>query len=98
MKNKWVSFLSKLAFICNLCFLFGLVILNTRNFINNQPVEGTIVILGTFGALLINSILQLCLLFLRITKKDIPVAAWLRIFNVAVFAIQIIRYFLMPGN
>ena len=98
MKYKWVSFLSKLAFICNLCFLLGLVIMRTHNFIPYQAVNGTVVILGTFGSIIINVILQSCLLVLRVTKKDVPVKAWLRIVNVAVFAIQIIFYFFLPGN
>jgi hypothetical protein len=96
MKNKWVSFLSKVAFICNLCFLLGIVITNTQNFITNQALDGTVVILGTFGSLLVNMVLQACLLVLRLAKKDIPVSVWLRVFNVAIFAVEIVRYFFLP--
>lgn len=71
--------------------------MRTHNFIPYQAVNGTIVILA-FGAFFVNLILQTCLLVLRVAKKDIPVGAWLRVFNVAMFAVQIIFFFYLPGN
>jgi hypothetical protein len=97
-KNKWVAFLSKVAFICNLCFLLGIVIRYTHDFIGNQTLKGTVVILGTFASLLFNCILQAGMLLLRAGKKEIPVSPWLRVFNVVVFALQVIFYFLLPGD
>ncbi len=98
MKNKWVSFLSKVAFICNLCFLMGLVIMYTHFFIANQAINSTVVVLGTFVSLFLTVILQVCLLVLRVGKKDIPVKPWLRIANVSVFGVQLVYYFLTSGR
>jgi hypothetical protein len=98
MKNKWLSFVSRVALICNLCSLFIIVIHYTGDFIAGyHAVESTIVVLG-FLSVVLNIILQLILFIRRITKKEIPVQAWLRIFNVAVFTVQILYYFIIPGR
>jgi len=97
MKYNWLAFLSRLAFICNLCFLISFIIHYTGNFLAKFPrIIGTIVILAVVS-LIINLILQVILTVLRIQKKQIPVHAWVRIFNLAVFVIQIWYTFLLQG-
>jgi hypothetical protein len=62
-----------------------------------QAIDGTIIILGLL-AFFLNIVLQVILFVLRATKKDIPVAAWLRIFNMAALIVQLVYYFLVLGN
>lgn len=57
-------------------------------------IVGTIVILG-FISLLVNVVLQTILLVLRVKSKTIGIKAWIRIFNVAIFAVQIVYYFII---
>ena len=98
MKYNWLAFLSRLAFICNLCFLIVFIIHFTGNFLANwHNIIGTIVILG-FVSLVINLVLQAILSILRIQKKGIPVQAWVRIFNLAVFVLQLLYFFSLPGT
>jgi len=97
MKYNWLAFLSRLAFICNLCFLVMFIIHFTHNFLASfGNIIGTIVILG-FVSLIINLVLQAILTVRRIQKKNIPIRAWIRIFNLAVFVLQVWYYFSLPG-
>lgn len=75
-----------------------MIIQRTHDFISNQTITGTVVILGMFVSLFLNVILQVALLVLRVAKKDVPVKAWLRIVNATVFAVQLVYFFLTQGN
>ncbi len=72
--------------------------MHTHDFISFQALKSTVVILGTLVSLLVNVILQIWLLVLRVSKKEVQVKPWLRVTNVAIFAVQLIYYFLVPGN
>lgn len=98
MKYKWLSFLSQVAAICNVCSLFMIFASRWVNTITNyQAIDGTIIILG-FLAFFLNIVLQAILFVFRVTKKEIPVAPWLRIFNIAVLGLQLIYYFVVLGK
>jgi hypothetical protein len=98
MKNNWLPFLSRLAFLCNVCSLFVIITHYTGNMIATwHNIIGTIVILGVVS-ILINVALQIILLVYRIKQKDIPIPHWVRIFNVAMFVAQILFYFIIPGQ
>ena len=74
-----------------------LIIHFTHNFLEGwHHIISTVVILG-FVSLLINFVLQVILTVLRIQKKNIPLQAWVRIFNLAVFVLQLWYTFLLPG-
>ena len=42
---KWLLFLSRLAFICGLCFLLSLSLL-VRNWTNDDAITSTIIMIG----------------------------------------------------
>jgi hypothetical protein len=97
-KYKWLSFMSKVAVICNACSIFMIFASRWLNTITtNRAIQSTIITLGLL-AFFINLMLQATLFILRVTKKEIPVAAWLRIFNMAAFGLQIVYYFIIPGK
>ncbi len=95
---KWLSFFSRIALICNLCFLCMMFVHYTYDFLAGlHGIESTVVVLGVLS-FIVNIILQACLFIFRAVKKDISIKPWLRIFNVAMFALQIIYYFIIPGK
>jgi hypothetical protein len=81
--------LSRVAFICNICFLLTAFVLWLPN-----PPEGnlisTIIVLGYFLAIVINVLLNLSLLILfalgKLSAPRIPI--WLLIVNFLFFIIQ----------
>jgi hypothetical protein len=95
MQYKWLSFLSKVAFICNLLFLLCFVILYTHNFITNKNLQSFIIILGWFVSFFINLIVNITELLLLFNRKISPVKNWLRTFNFVIFIIQVIDYFFL---
>jgi hypothetical protein len=88
-----LRFLSRVAFICNTCFLLALVILWLKH-----PPEGElislIIILGYVLAMLINGIVNLwyaiLLLFRKPLKTYVPV--WLIIVNFLFLIAQLILF------
>lgn len=97
-KYGWLSFLAKVAFICNVCSVFMIFASRWMNAVTTiQVIQRTIVILGVL-AIFVNLILQAIFFIFRVTKKEIPVAAWLRIFNLAALGIQLVAYFIIPGK
>lgn len=98
MKYNWLAFLSRLAFICNLCFLVIFITQLTYNFLASwHNIIGTIAILG-FSSLIISAILQAILAVRRITNKPIPVKAWLRIANLVFFIMELWYFFYLQGR
>jgi hypothetical protein len=88
-----IKFLSRVAFICNICFLLTLVLIWI-----NHPPEGAIVsliiILGYFLAFLFNGMANLCYGFLLIIRRfrlrEIPF--WLIIVNFLFLILQLILF------
>jgi len=85
--------LSRVAFICNICFMLAVMILYLKN-----PPEGElisiIIVLGYVLAAFINLIVNFCyivrLVFRRPLKKFIP--AWLMIANFIFLIPQLILF------
>lgn len=88
-----LRFLSRVAFICNTCFLMALVILWLKH-----PPEGElislIIILGYVLAMLINAIITIWYAILLFSRKpsNISVPRWLVIANFLFFIIQLILF------
>jgi len=88
---------SKIAFICNVCFIIDIIILSIDNKKNNsgtpgmlklQPVEATLAILGC-GAIIINLIFFLVSLYWIFSGKFKKVPLWIVLFNLVLFSAEI---------
>lgn len=93
---RWLLFLSKLAFVCNLLFIPAFV-LQVRNFIPNQDLASYIIIIGFVFAILFNPITNLCYLILFfINKKSLTIIpAWLIVMNIIFLFLQVIFLLIM---
>lgn len=89
---RWLNFLSRVAFICNLAFLLS-AFLQYKNFIGNQSLLSTVVIIGYFLGVFIFSPLVNILYFIQLVKKrDLYqfVPKWLVVSNFIFLLTQII--------
>ena len=90
-----LRFLSRLAFICNLCWL----LVSFSQWLPQLPdnaITSNIIVLAWFGGSLLNILLNVILLFLllirRLRKTGIPI--WLMIVNFIFFALQVTVFIL----
>ncbi len=89
------SFLSKVAFIFNTCFLicFGIRYLpNFETIIPWTVVKNTIIILG-YLAIFLNGPLNVARFYYFIRRRPVNVPHWLSIFNFAVLLLMIVYFF-----
>jgi hypothetical protein len=97
-----VRIFSKIAIICNVCFLLSLLFrilnFNASNATNGSVVaplpwlQNTLIILG-YGAIFLNIIFFSFYLFLLVFKQQIMVGRWILIFNLMVFILQLVYFF-----
>ena len=88
---RWLLFLSRVAFICNILFIPAFI-LQIRNFISNQDLSSYIIIIGFVFAILFNPVTNLCYLFLFFMNKKslVSIPAWLIVMNVVFLFLQVI--------
>lgn len=89
---RWLLFLSRVAFVCNLFFLLS-ALLQWKAFISDQSVVSTIVIAGYFLAVFLFSPLVNVLYGAQaILKKNLfqVVPRWLVLTNFLFFVLQIV--------
>jgi hypothetical protein len=80
---RWLLFLSRLAFICGICFLLSLS-LRFYEWTKDQDIASTIITIGYFIGILVVPITILCYLIVVIRKKNLIAAVpiWLIISNI----------------
>jgi hypothetical protein len=88
---RWLLFLSRLAFICGICFLLSLS-LRFYEWTKDQDIASTIITIGYFIGILVVPITMLCYLIVVIRKKNLIAAVplWLVISNVIFLFILLI--------
>lgn len=89
---RWLLFLSRVAFICNVCFLLS-ALLQWKAFIPDQTVVSTIVIAGYFLAVfLLSPLVNVLYGAQALLKKNLfgLVPRWLVIVNFLFFVLQIV--------
>ena len=89
---RWLSFLLKVAFVCNLFFLFT-VLLHFSSFLQDQALISTIVIMGYFLSVLVfNPIANIVCLVVLLFRKELfdIVPAWLVIANFIFLILQVL--------
>ena len=93
---RWLLFLSKLAFICNLLFIPAFI-LQIKNFIGDSDLSSYIIIIGFVFAILFNPLVNLCYLvifFINKTRLSI-VPVWLIVINILFLFFQVIFLLMM---
>ena len=90
MRTHLHLFISRVAFICNVLFLYCLLVRHTKDFLVNQDVNSVIIILGWGVAFFLNIFLTFFWFFILVTKKSSDIPVWLNASNALVFLVQII--------
>jgi hypothetical protein len=86
---RWLLFLSRLAFICNIFFLLAFS-LQLSDWIKEEEITSTVVILGYVMGFSLNPFVNLCYLFTAIIarKKLAIIPVWLIVGNVLFLVID----------
>ena len=88
---RWLLFISRVALLCNVSFGLTMIIRYSHDFIHNQSVNNYIITLG-YVAFPLNFILNVLLLVLMFSKKNIGVPSWLSITNFIFLIAQMIVF------
>jgi len=96
---RWLLFLSRVAFICNLFSILTLLIL-WKDFISQQAIVGTIAILGYILAIVFNPFVNLCYGLLFIAKRSALgiIPNWVLFSNFIFLILQLLYIFLLNGT
>jgi hypothetical protein len=86
---RWLLFLSRLAFICNIFFLLAFSI-QISHWVKNQDITDYIITIGFVMAFILNPLVNLCYLFTGVIsrKKLAIVPLWLIVANVLFLVID----------
>jgi hypothetical protein len=87
---RWLLFLSRLAFICGICFLLSLSLL-IGSWTKDEAISSTVIIIGFVIGLLVVPATLICYLVVLVKKKIVPVPLWLVISNI-VFMFILLLY------
>lgn len=88
---RWLLFLSRVAFICNLFFLLT-VLLQWRNLIGDERIASTVVIIGYFFAIfLFNPIVNISYGIVLVGRRSLVsiVPRWLALANFIFLLLQL---------
>ena len=87
---RWLLFLSRLAFICNVFFLLA-ISLQFSDWLKNEDLSGTIAIIGYFMVALINPLVNMFYLALFLIRKKFwqVVPSWIFTANILFLVMQI---------
>ena len=93
---RWLLFLSKLAFICNLAFLVSFVFRFT-NWLSNHDIRAYIIIIGwVLGAIFNPIVVFIYLILFWINRKKLAIVpVWLIVINILFLFLQLISLLLM---
>ena len=91
---QWLLFFSRVAFICNVCFLIAFSIQMT-DWIKNEDITSLVALIGYVLGFIVNPILNLSylILFLFSRKRLRMVPSWLITANILFLVIQILYIF-----
>jgi hypothetical protein len=88
---RWLLVLSRVAFICNICFLIAFSIQMT-DWIKNEDITSLIALIGYVMGFIINPLLVFCylLVFVFSRKRLRSIPSWLLTANILFLFIQIL--------
>ena len=87
---RGLLFLSRVAFICNIFFLIAFS-LQLSNWIKNEELTSTIMMLGYVFVFILSPVVNICYLFLVLLRKKLGriLPAWLVTANVLFLVIEL---------
>jgi hypothetical protein len=87
---RWLLKFSRIAFVCNICFLLAFSI-QVSNWINNQDANDYIITIGYVMGFILNPLVNLCYLIVLIfsRKKLVIVPSWLLVANILFLVIDV---------
>jgi len=93
---RWLLFLSRVAFICNLFFLVSFT-LRFGNWIGEGTTVSTVIILGYVLGVLVNPVTVFCYLFVFVFRKKYLeiIPSWLMVLNAAFLVLQLVFLLLL---
>jgi len=93
---RWLLFLSKLAFICNLAFLVSFVF-KVTNWLSNHDIKAYIIIIGwVLGGIFNPIVVFIYLIVFWIKRKKLAIVpVWLIVMNILFLFLQLIFLLLM---
>jgi hypothetical protein len=96
---RWLLFLSRVALICNICFLFSFSLL-IYDWIRREDITSLIVNMGYVMGFVINPLMNLCYLLVFLLKRSglKIVPSWLITANILFLAIQILYILYLNGK
>lgn len=96
---RWLLFLSRLAFVCNVFFLLA-VSLQLMRWFQNQDAEALVIIIGFFMAAVVNPAANLCSLILLVGNKSRLqlVPRWLLTANAFFLTLQVLYLINLNGT
>src|SRR5215207_3309627 len=97
---RWLSFLLRVAFICNIFFLLS-VVLHFSSFLRDQAIVSTVVIIGyVLSVFVFNPLANIICFMLLLFKKELfnTVPKWLVLTNFVFLILQIIYILLFLND
>ena len=88
---RWLLFLSRVAFVCNLLILVSFSLLLTQ-WLKHEELSSTIVITGYVLSILFNPVVNLSYLVVFWVKKNglVIVPSWLVVMNILFLMLQLV--------
>jgi hypothetical protein len=94
---RWLLFLSRLAFICGICFVLSLSLL-IEDWAKDEDITGTLITIGFVMGLIIVPVTLLCYLGVIIFKKKLPVPLWLVVSNILFLFVLLFYIIFINGH
>lgn len=91
--NPLLAFLSKLAIICNGCFVFSLIAMFLRGFAFSAPFMNFVAVLGLEMAPVVSLLFAVGVLIAKLKKITLTLPAWQTILNLLMLLFQLIFIF-----
>ena len=93
---RWLLFLSRVAFICNILFLVSFS-LRIYDWLGVEEIVSTIVIIGWVLAIIFNPVVNLCyLVFFWLKRQSLSIIpSWLIVMNILFLILQLIFLLLL---
>jgi hypothetical protein len=88
---RWLLFLSRVAFVCNLLFLVSFSLMISK-WVKNEDLSSTIIISGYMLSVIFNPIVNLSYLVIFWAKRNSlsVVPAWLIVMNILFLMLQLV--------
>ena len=94
---RWLLFLSRLSFICGICFLIAFSI-HFKDWVHDETTVSTILIICFVIGIIVVPLTLLSYIGVLIARKTLPVPIWLVISNIIFLIILLLYIILINGQ